>query len=89
MKRLAVGSRQGENQFANEASLLSGVQHKNVVHLYGFCIHGDDRLLVYEYVAYESLDKILFSSSKLWLFLFPFFMAKCLIGSGFFMELLV
>ncbi|KAJ4763994.1 cysteine-rich RECEPTOR-like kinase [Rhynchospora pubera] len=64
VKRLAVGSRQGENQFANEASLLSGVQHKNVVHLYGFCIHGADRLLVYEYVANESIDKILFACSN-------------------------
>ncbi|KAJ3694803.1 hypothetical protein LUZ60_000180 [Juncus effusus] len=62
VKRLAVGSRQGETQFANEASLLSTVQHKNVVHLYGFCTHGDNRLLVYEYVKNESLDKILFSS---------------------------
>jgi serine/threonine protein kinase len=75
VKRLAAGSRQGENQFANEALLLSGVQHKNVVHLYGFCIHGDNRLLVYEYVANESLDKILFASSKSCL-LFSIFYCK-------------
>lgn len=61
VKRLGRGSRQGAKEFSNEAQLLSRVQHKNVVNLYGYCAHGDDKLLVYEYVANESLDKLLFS----------------------------
>ncbi|KAF0912961.1 hypothetical protein E2562_019770 [Oryza meyeriana var. granulata] len=65
VKRLGAGSRQGAREFRNEATLLSRVQHRNVVNLIGYCAHGsDDKLLVYEYVPNESLDKILFSSSS-------------------------
>lgn len=64
MKKLAQGSRQGKNEFVNEAKLLAKVQHRNVVNLWGYCTHGDDKLLVYEYVANESLDKVLFSKSS-------------------------
>ncbi|KAG0487018.1 hypothetical protein HPP92_009113 [Vanilla planifolia] len=61
VKKLGFGSRQGVREFTNEASLLSRVQHKNVVNLYGCCARANDKLLVYEYVSNESLDKILFS----------------------------
>ncbi|XP_072952778.1 cysteine-rich receptor-like protein kinase 43 [Typha angustifolia] len=63
VKRLGIGSRQGDKEFTNEAMLLSQVQHRNVVHLYGYCVQGRDKLLVYEYVANESLDKLLFASA--------------------------
>ena len=65
VKRLGAGSRQGAREFRNEATLLSRVQHRNVVNLIGYCARGaDDKLLVYEYVPNESLDKILFSPSS-------------------------
>ncbi|TVU09496.1 hypothetical protein EJB05_42972, partial [Eragrostis curvula] len=65
VKLLGAGSRQGTKEFRNEATLLSRVQHRNVVNLIGYCSRGaDDKLLVYEYVPNESLDKILFSSSS-------------------------
>lgn len=51
-------------EFKNEAKLLARVQHRNVVNLLGYCVHGVEKLLVYEYVANESLDKILFSKFK-------------------------
>lgn len=64
VKRLGAGSRQGAREFKNEANLLSRVQHRNVVNLLGYCAHGaDEKLLVYEYVPNESLDKILFSAA--------------------------
>lgn len=44
-----------------EAKLLARVQHRNVVNLLGYCVHGSEKLLVYEYVMNESLDKLLFS----------------------------
>ncbi|EOA33385.1 hypothetical protein CARUB_v10020335mg [Capsella rubella] len=64
VKRLAQASRQGKNEFVNEAKLLAKVQHRNVVNLWGYCTHGDDKLLVYEYVVNESLDKVLFKSNR-------------------------
>ncbi|KAG8049638.1 hypothetical protein GUJ93_ZPchr0009g1660 [Zizania palustris] len=65
VKRLGAGSQQGAREFRNEANLLSRVQHRNLVNLIGYCARGaDDKLLVYEYVPNESLDKILFPSSS-------------------------
>ncbi|KAL0701406.1 hypothetical protein Bca4012_057528 [Brassica carinata] len=64
VKKLSQASRQGKREFVNEAKLLAKVQHRNVVNLWGYCTHGDDKLLVYEYVANESLDKVLFKSNR-------------------------
>ncbi|OIT39092.1 PREDICTED: putative receptor-like protein kinase At4g00960 [Nicotiana attenuata] len=64
VKKLSHSSRQGTKQFKNEAKLLARVQHRNVVNLLGYCAHGVEKLLVYEYVANESLDKILFKSAN-------------------------
>jgi serine/threonine protein kinase len=63
VKKLSLGSNQGKTQFVAEAKLLTRVQHRNVVNLYGYCIHGREKLLVYEYISRESLDKFLFSES--------------------------
>jgi serine/threonine protein kinase len=70
VKKLGAASRQGAKEFQNEAMLLSRVQHRNVVNLYGYCTHGDEKLLVYEYVTNESLDKLLFTSGMFYLPLF-------------------
>ncbi|CAJ2674378.1 unnamed protein product [Trifolium pratense] len=64
VKKLSLGSNQGKTQFVAEAKLLTRVQHRNVVNLYGYCIHGREKLLVYEYISHESLDKFLFRSNK-------------------------
>lgn len=64
VKKLLHSSGQGKKEFTNEAKLLARVQHRNVVNLLGYCAHGPEKLLVYEYVANESLDKHLFKSGK-------------------------
>ncbi|XP_052206174.1 cysteine-rich receptor-like protein kinase 43 isoform X2 [Diospyros lotus] len=64
VKKLSQSSRQGRKEFTNEAKLLARVQHRNVVNLLGYCAHGPEKLLVYEYVANESLDKLLFKTGK-------------------------
>lgn len=64
VKKLSQSSRQGKREFVNEAKLLARVQHRNVVNLWGYCVHGVEKLLVYEYVANESLDKFLFRSGR-------------------------
>ncbi|KAI3522047.1 hypothetical protein L1887_11525 [Cichorium endivia] len=46
----------GDVEFCKEVRVLSCAQHKNVVLLVGFCIEGNRRLLVYEYVCNGSLD---------------------------------
>ncbi|WRX14474.1 Protein kinase domain - like 10 [Theobroma cacao] len=64
VKKLSHSSNQGKKEFQNEAKLLSRVQHRNVVNLLGYCAHGTEKLLVYEYVTNESLDKLLFKSNR-------------------------
>ncbi|CAI0383354.1 unnamed protein product [Linum tenue] len=64
VKRLSHSSRQGKNEFTTEAKLLARVQHRNVVSLLGYCVHDMEKLLVYEYVVNESLDKLLFKSNS-------------------------
>ncbi|KAK3027671.1 hypothetical protein RJ639_041908 [Escallonia herrerae] len=61
VKKLSHSSNQGKKEFLNEAKLLARVQHRNVVTLFGYCAHNEEKLLVYEYVAHESLDRLLFS----------------------------
>ncbi|XP_050288033.1 probable LRR receptor-like serine/threonine-protein kinase At1g56140 isoform X2 [Quercus robur] len=65
VKQLSVASHQGKSQFVTEISTISAVQHRNLVKLYGCCIEGDRRLLVYEYHENGSLDQALFGKSKL------------------------
>ncbi|CAI9755983.1 unnamed protein product [Fraxinus pennsylvanica] len=64
VKKLSHSSGQGIKEFQNEAKLLARVQHKNIVNLLGYCVHGSEKLLVYEYVVNESIDKLLFKSDK-------------------------
>lgn len=61
VKKLSQSSNQGKKEFENEAKLLARVQHRNVVNLLGYCTRGGEKLLVYEYISNESLDKFLFS----------------------------
>ncbi|KAH7855312.1 hypothetical protein Vadar_023582 [Vaccinium darrowii] len=64
-KQLSVASHQGKSQFVAEIVTISAVQHMNLVKLYGCCIEGDKRLLVYEYLENKSLDQALFGKTSL------------------------
>ncbi|KAJ6805283.1 putative LRR receptor-like serine/threonine-protein kinase isoform X2 [Iris pallida] len=65
VKQLSVASHQGKRQFIAEIATISAVQHRNLVKLYGCCIEGEKRILVYEYLENKSLDQAIFGTSNL------------------------
>ena len=64
VKRLTKGSGQGDLEFKNEVSLLTRLQHRNLVKLLGFCNEGDEEILIYEFVPNSSLDHFIFGKAS-------------------------
>ena len=59
MESVAMGSK-GMNEFQAEIAVLSKVRHRHLVALLGYCINGNERLLVYEYMPQGTLTQHLF-----------------------------
>ncbi|CAN1755048.1 Leucine-rich repeat receptor protein kinase EMS1 [Linum perenne] len=56
VKKLSHSKAQGDREFMAEMETLGKVKHKNLVSLLGYCSLGEEKLLVYEYMANGSLD---------------------------------
>ncbi|CAN8312328.1 unnamed protein product [Cochlearia groenlandica] len=59
IKVLSAESRQGVREFLTEINVISEIKHDNLVKLYGCCVEGNHRILVYNYLENNSLDKTL------------------------------
>ncbi|KAD7117596.1 hypothetical protein E3N88_04864 [Mikania micrantha] len=62
VKRMESGvmSDKGLDEFKSEIAVLTQVRHRHLVTLLGYCLDGNERLLVYEYMPQGTLSRFLF-----------------------------
>ncbi|XP_033137237.1 probable LRR receptor-like serine/threonine-protein kinase At1g29720 isoform X3 [Brassica rapa] len=65
VKQLSSKSHQGNREFVNEIGMISGLNHPNLVKLYGCCVEKNQLMLVYEYMENNSLAHMLHGKSSL------------------------
>ena len=56
VKQLDRNGLQGNREFLVEVLMLSLLHHPNLVNLIGYCADGDQRLLVYDFMAKGALE---------------------------------
>ncbi|KAK4374157.1 hypothetical protein RND71_004834 [Anisodus tanguticus] len=64
MESGAMGTK-GMNEFQAEIAVLTKVRHRHLVALLGYCVNGNERLLVYEYMPQGTLSQHLFEWREL------------------------
>jgi kinase len=66
VKRMEAGvmGNKGLIEFKSEIAVLTKVRHRNLVSLLGYCLDGNERILVYEYMPQGTLSEHLFGWSE-------------------------
>ncbi|CAN8287964.1 unnamed protein product [Cochlearia groenlandica] len=64
IKKLIRVTGQGDREFMAEMETIGKIKHRNLVPLLGYCKVGEERLLVYEYMKWGSLETVLHEVSK-------------------------
>ncbi|XP_068643318.1 receptor-like protein kinase BRI1-like 3 [Aristolochia californica] len=59
IKKLVRVTGQGDREFTAEMETIGKIKHRNLVPLLGYCKIGEERLLVYEYMKWGSLEMVL------------------------------
>lgn len=77
IKVLSSESRQGVKEFLTEIQVISDVKHGNLVKLYGCCVEGDQRILVYDYLENNSLAQTLLGIATFLFFIELTFVIGC------------
>ncbi|CAM6012091.1 unnamed protein product, partial [Sphagnum balticum] len=57
-------SLKGVAEFLNEVKAITGISHKNLVKLKGYCVRDEKVILVYEYVENKDLHEALFNHTE-------------------------
>jgi len=57
-------AKQGEREFLAEVSIIGRLNHMNLIEMWGYCVEGKHRLLVYEYMESGSLAENLSSKTN-------------------------
>lgn len=65
IKKLIHVSGQGDREFTAEMETIGKIKHRNLVSLLGYCKVKEERLLVYEYMKYGSLEDVLHDQKKI------------------------
>ncbi|RZC74184.1 hypothetical protein C5167_049662 [Papaver somniferum] len=63
VKQLSAMSNQGSREFVNEIGIISGLQHPNLVKLFGCCVEENQLLVIYEYMENNSLARALYGKT--------------------------
>ncbi|KAJ6802163.1 putative serine/threonine-protein kinase [Iris pallida] len=64
IKVLSSDSRQGVREFLTELTVISHTVHENLVKLYGCCVEGNQRIIVYNYLENNSLAQTLLGANR-------------------------
>lgn len=64
IKKLIHVTGQGDREFMAEMETIGKIKHRNLVPLLGYCKIGEERLLVYEYMKWGSLESVLHDRAK-------------------------